>query len=165
MMDFGGDLSILEPALVFQVVNIAGLTGALKLITIDNVARFYFRTGELVFATIETRRRRIGTFLIEKGLLSERQLDEALAEYAAAESGMKIGNFLIERRLIDRDALSDAIQDQMKEVVFEALRWHAGQFVFFHRAEPGEEDILLDVKLDHLILEGLTMLDESSDDE
>ena len=163
-MDFGGDLSVLEPAIVFQVVNISGLTGALKLITIDNVARLYFKKGELIFATIEARRRRIGRFLVEKGLISESKLDTALDEYRAKMERGKIGHYLIERGFIDRDSLVTAIQDQMKEVVYEALGWRKGEFVFFHRAEPEEEDILLDVKLDHLILEGMKRIDENTKD-
>ncbi len=163
-MDFGGDLLVLEPAIVFQVVNISGLTGALKLITIDNVARFYFKKGELIFATIEARRRKLGRFLVEKGLISESQLDTALDEYRAKMERGKIGQYLIERDFIDRGSLVSAIQDQMKEVVYEALGWRKGEFVFFHQAEPEAEDILLDVKLDYLILEGMKRIDENTKD-
>ncbi|HUV37655.1 MAG TPA: DUF4388 domain-containing protein, partial [Patescibacteria group bacterium] len=164
-MDFGGDLSVLEPSVVFQVVNMSGLTGALKMITIGNVARFYFKEGELIFATIETRRRRIGAFLVEKGLISNPQLERALKEYHAEKNRGKIGNFLIERGFIDRDSFVSAVQDQIKEVVYEALGWNRGEFVFFHRAEPEKEDILLDIKLDYLILEGLKRIDEHAKDE
>ncbi len=163
-MDFGGDLSVLEPAVVFQVTNMSGLTGALKLITIDNAARFYFKGGELIFATIETRRCKIGRFLVEKGLISESKLDKALENYQKKKRSGKIGHFLIERGFIDRDSLVSAIQDQMKEVVYEALGWKVGEFVFFNRAEPEEEDILIDVKLDHLILEGMKRIDENTRD-
>lgn len=163
-MDFGGDLSVLEPAVVFQVVNMSGLTGALKLITIDNAARFYFKDGELIFATIEERKRKIGRFLVEKGLITETQLDTALTEFRESRGSGKIGHFLIENGFIERSALVSAIQEQMKEVVYEALGWTEGEFVFFHRAEPGEEDILLDVKLDHLILEGMKRIDEHTNE-
>ena len=163
-MDFGGDLSVLEPAIVFQVINMSGLTGALKMITINNVARFYFKEGELIFATIESRQRKIGKFLVEKGLLSESQLDGALEGYHAMKKRGKIGHFLIERGFLDRESLASAIQDQMKEVVYEALGWGSGEFIFFNGAEPGEEDILLDVKLDYLILEGLKRIDENAKD-
>ncbi len=163
-MDFGGDLAVLDPAVVFQIVNMSCLTGALKLITIGNAARFYFKEGELVYATIETRKKRIGRFLVERELITQRQLDEVLEIYAARKKGRKIGHFLIEGGFINREALVSAIRDQMKDVVYEALRWKSGRFLFFNREEPEEEDILLDVKLDYLILEGLKRLDESSAD-
>ncbi len=121
-MDFGGDLAVLDPAVVFQIVNMSCLTGALKLITTGNAARFYFKEGELVYATIEARKKRIGRFLVERGLISQRQLDEVLEIYAARKKGRKIGHFLIEGGFIDREALVSAIRDQMKDVVYEALR-------------------------------------------
>jgi hypothetical protein len=49
----------------------------------------------------------------------------------------------------------------MKEVVYEVLAWRKGQFIFFNDVLPQDEDILLEVKLDHLILEGLKRLDEA----
>ena len=45
-MDFGGDLSILEPSVAFQVMSFSLLTGEIKFVTHDNVASFYFRKGE-----------------------------------------------------------------------------------------------------------------------
>ena len=77
-MDLGGDLSVLEPSMIFQVTGICGLTGKMKLITIDNVASFWFREGGLLFATIDTRRKKIGEFLIENKIISREQLEEAL---------------------------------------------------------------------------------------
>ena len=85
-MDFGGDLAVLDAALIFQILNMSGLTGVLKLIAIDNVARFYVREGELLYATIETRRKRIGQFLVEKKIISKKQLDETLEEYKAVHA-------------------------------------------------------------------------------
>ena len=59
-MDFGGDLSVLEPSVVFQLMSISVLTGEIKFITVDNVASFYFREGALIYATVDTRRKKLG---------------------------------------------------------------------------------------------------------
>ncbi len=160
-MDFGGSLMVLEPSMVFQVASICGLTGKLKLITADNVASFYFKKGELLYATIDTRRKRIGEFLIEKGIISRQQLSEALAEYRSINGVERIGNILIKHGYLDKRSLVSAIQEQMKEVVYEVLPWKEGQFAFFNMAEPMDEDIVLDIRMDHLILEGLKRMDEA----
>jgi hypothetical protein len=162
-MDFGGDLSVLEPSMVFQMLNMSGLTGVLKFITLDNVSRFYIRDGELLYATIETRRKKIGKFLIEKEFITAEQLDQALEEFKTSMGKERIGHILIKRGYLDYESLVAAIQDQMKEVVFETLQWNRGQFVFFANVLPEDEDILLDVKMDHLILEGLKRIDESKE--
>lgn len=160
-MDFGGNLQVLDPSMVFQVASICNLSGRLKLITTENVASFFFRKGELLYATIDTRKKRIGQFLIERGIITSEQLISALAEYRSGEGGERIGNVLIKRGFLDRESLVSAIQEQMKEVVYEVLQWKEGQFAFFNLDAPTEEDIVLDIKMDYLILEGLKRMDEA----
>jgi hypothetical protein len=162
-MDLGGDLSVVDPSMVFQVTGICSLTGKMKLITKDNVASFWFKEGGLLFATIDTGKKKIGEFLIENGVIEERQLDEALGE--VHERGeRRIGNILIDKGYLDYETLEDAIHEQIKEVVYEVIQWKKGQFVFFSGIEPENEDILLDIRMDHLILEGLKRIDEAARD-
>ncbi len=68
---------------------------------------------------------------------------------------------MIEKGFLEKESLVEAIQEQIKEVVYAVLSWTEGQFIFFRGVQPRDEDILLDVKMDHLILEGLKRLDES----
>ena len=163
IMDFGGDLSVLEPSMVFQIFGLSRLTGLLRFITPGSVASCYFRDGELLYATMDTRKKKIGMVLIEKKYITEKQLNEALIEFLTKGSNKRVGNILIDKGYLDHKSLESAIQDQMKEVVYEALLLERGQFIFFSGIEPKDEDIFLDVKLDHLILEGLKRLDESKD--
>jgi len=163
-MDLGGDLAVMDPSMIFQVTGICGLTGKMKLITIDNVASFWFREGGLLFATIDTRRKKIGEFLTENGIITEKQLDEALEEMRSEKGKKRIGNILIDRGYLDYETLEKAIHEQIKEVVYEVLPWNGGQFVFFSGVEPEHEDILLDIRMDHLILEGLKRIDEAARD-
>lgn len=159
-MDLGGNLSVVEPSMVFQIASICELSGELKLITRDNVASFYFKDGELIYATIDTRKKKLGQFLIEKGYIDEDQLEEALSEYKSKKVDERIGNFLVKKGYLEYEALVSAMQDQMKEVVYEVLPWKKGQFVFFNLIEPMKEDILLDIRMDYLLLEGLKRMDE-----
>jgi two-component system OmpR family response regulator len=162
-MDLGGNLSILDPSSIFQLLNMSAMTGELKLVTVDSVASFYFKEGELVYATTDKKKKKLGRFLIEKGRITEEQLYEALKEFWLHQGNKRIGNILIEKGFLERDLLVDAIQEQIKDVVYSVLSWNEGQFIFFRSVEPRDEDILLDVKMDHLILEGLKRLDESKE--
>lgn len=160
-MDFGGDLSVVDSAAVCQIAGIAGLTGRLKIITTDNVASIFFKRGNLIYASIDTRPKKIGEILIDKGLIDRETLDRSLKECKADGKGKRIGDFLIEKENLKRKDIVSVIQDQIKAVVYSVLRWESGQFVYFDGAEPEDEDILLDIRLDHLLLEGLKRLDES----
>ncbi len=163
-MDLGGNLAVMDPSMIFQVTGICGLTGKMKLITMDNVASFWFREGGLLFATIDTGKKKIGEFLIENDIISEKQLDEALEEMRKKDGKKRIGNILIDREYLDLETLEKAIHEQIKEVVYEVLPWKKGQFVFFSGVEPENEDILLDIRMDHLLLEGLKRIDEAARD-
>ena len=160
-MDFGGSLSILDPSMVFQVASVCGLTGKIKLITVDNVASFFIKNGELIYATIDTSKKKLGQYLIERGVIEKHQLDEALAEYKSGAGVERIGNILIRRGYLGFDSLETAMKDQMKEVVYEVLHWKTGQFIYFNDVVPEHEDIFLDIKMDYLILEGLKRMDEA----
>ena len=122
-MDFSGDLSVLEPATLFQLFNMSRLTGMLKFITKDNNASFYFKEGELIYATIDTRKKKIGRFLIEKEWITEEQLNEALVEFTSKGGIERIGHILIDKGYLDYDSLATVIQEQMKEVVYDVLPW------------------------------------------
>ncbi len=161
-MDFGGELSVIDPSLILQIADMASLTGEMKFITPQNEARMNFKEGDLIFATIESRNKRIGESLVEKGYIDRAQLDIALEEYKSREDRARLGNVMIEKGFIEYDVLVSTIQGQMKEVVYQVLDWKKGRFIFSNGLQPEEEDILLDVKLDHLILEGLRRLDESN---
>ena len=163
-MDLGGDLAVMDPSMIFQVTGICGLTGKMKFITLDNVASFWFREGGLLFATIDTRRKKIGEFLIDADVITEKQLDEALEELRMKKGEKRIGNILIDRGSLDYETLENAIPEQIKDVVYEVLPWTKGQFVFFAKVEPEHEVIVLDIRMDHLILEGLKRIDEATRD-
>ena len=163
-MDLGGNLEVLDPAMVFQVASICELTGKMKFITVDNVASCWFQDGHLLCATIDTRRKTIGRYLIENEVITEEQLERSLEERRSSGKGERIGDILVRKGFLELETLKSSIQEQMKEVVYEVLPWKEGQFVFFSGAEPEDEDIFLDVRMDHLILEGLKRIDEAARD-
>jgi Domain of unknown function (DUF4388) len=44
--------------------------------------------------------------------------------------------------------------------VYELVRWRTGRFRFTSGRRPKAQEVLIDIPLDHLILEGLKRLDE-----
>jgi len=159
-MDLGGELSVIQPVVVCQIAGMAGLTGRIKLITAENGASLYFKNGKLIYATIDTRKKRIGEILVEKGMVDEKTMRNALAQYRKSNSDKRIGDYLIQNGELERDSLEAVIKEQIKNVVYTVLQWDNGNFVYFDGIEPEDEDILLDVRIDYLLLEGLKKLDE-----
>lgn len=158
-MDLSGNLTIIDPALVLQFINTCQLSGMLKFVTIDNVASFYFREGELIHTNIDTKKK-IGEYLLDKDLITRKQLSSALHAFRHEKGFVRVGEILIERGYISKETLSNVIQEQMREVVFEVLSWKEGGFLFFNDVTPKSQDILIDQQLDYLLLEGFRRLDE-----
>jgi hypothetical protein len=75
----------------------------------------------------------------------------------------RLGAILLDRGLIDRAELEAFIQEQIKNLIVEVLRWRSGEFVFEKSAGGNNEDIVLDVQLDRLLLECMTRLDHEGE--
>jgi hypothetical protein len=157
--DLSGNLTAFHPVAVLQMLNLAEATGELRLCAPDNVAQVFFARGHVTWAGIRNRTKRLGEVLVAKGVVSADDLARALAEKTKSQ---RLGDRLIEDKLVERAVLVDAIETQIREVIYEALRWREGSFSFRRGRRPQNEDVFLDVPLDHLMLEGLTRWDEDS---
>ena len=109
-MDLGGNLSVLDPPSIFQLLNMSAMTGELKFVTADDVASFYFKEGQLIYATMDKKKKKLGKFLIEKGWITEDQLYEALKDFWTNQGNKRIGNIMIEMGFFDKQSLVEAIQ-------------------------------------------------------
>lgn len=101
---------------------------------------------------------RIGDALVRQGMLEAAQLEGARIQ--AECKGKRIGTVLVESGSLSQDDLVGAIKDQIQEVVFRLVAIEHGSFAFYSQIYPENEDILLDVSLDFLLIEGLRKLDE-----
>ena len=62
-------------------------------------------------ATTRARRKRLGELLIDAGVITSEQLDQALEQ--KKESGRRLGEALIELKILDEDKLINAISEQL----------------------------------------------------
>lgn len=161
-MDLEGNLAVFEPISVFQLMSLAQTTGELSVDVGDNSARIYFEGGSVTYAEISNRKQRLGEYLVSQKLLSKNKLDKLLVKN---RKGKKLGRFLVEHGAIKEDRLQSAIEDQIKEVVYEVVRWKKGWFRFTNEKLPTQQDVYIDIPLDNLILEGLKRLDEEGENE
>lgn len=159
-MDLEGNLTIFEPISVFQLISLAQATGELSLDVGDNSARVFFDGGSVTYAEISNRKVKLGEYLVKQKLVSQKDLDKILVKN---RKGKKLGRLLVEHDVIDEDALKDAIEVQIKEVVYEVVRWKKGWFQFSADKKPNAQDVFIDIPLDSLILEGLKRLDEEGE--
>jgi hypothetical protein len=76
---FQGDISFVALDNVFQLMDLAGLSGKLEVRSEDNGGTFYFTNGVFINGTLRINPRRIGAILLESGLITEAQFRKACA--------------------------------------------------------------------------------------
>jgi hypothetical protein len=156
-VDLRGNLAVFGPISILQLINLAQSTGELTFESGINTARVYFDNGSVTFAEIANRKVKLGEFLVSEGLVTRERLERALE---ARDGRKRLGTLLVETGAIDAVSLRRAIEEQIKEVMYEIVRWKGGRFRFTSGRRPKAQDIFIDIPLDHLILEGLKRLDE-----
>lgn len=156
-VDLRGNLAIFGPISVLQLINLEQTSGELTFESAGNTARIYFERGSVTYAEIADRRMKLGEYLLAEGLITREDLDRGLDAQGLRR---RLGAVLVEMGAISASTLTGAIEEQIKEVVYEVVRWRGGRFRFTSGRKPKSQDVFIDIPLDHLILEGLKRLDE-----
>ena len=156
-MDLRGNLAIFGPISVLQLINLEQTSGELTFESSGNTAHIYFERGSVTYAEIADRRMKLGEFLLSRGLITRDDLDRGLDAQGLRR---RLGAVLVEMGALNQAMLEGAIEEQIKEVVYEVVRWRAGRFRFTNGRRPKSQDVFIDIPLDYLILEGLKRLDE-----
>lgn len=160
MQDLQGSLEIFEPISVLQLINLAQASGELALVTAENSAKVYFERGNVTFAGLSNRPVKLGELLLREKRIRRDDLDRILSQKS---KGKKLGALLIEAGVIKERELQRAIEEQIKEVIYEIVRWRDGTFSFVHGKKPKAQEVVIDIPLDHLMLEGLKRMDEEKE--
>lgn len=157
MSDLDGNLKIFGPITALQMPNLAQASGRLELKTESNSARVFFEKGNVTYADMADQPMRLGEYLLREGVITRSVLDKTLA---LKPKGKRLGNVLVEAGVIGEADLQSALKEQIKEVIYEIVRWQEGRFIFTSGERPQDTEVLIDSPLDHLMLEGLKRLDE-----
>jgi hypothetical protein len=158
-LDLRGRIDLFQVTNIFQLLHLAQATGKLVLTGPTSKARVYFHQGNVIYARTDAAMERIGDHLVRKGVLEPSQLEGAKIKAGLGE-GKRIGAILVESSSITEHQLQQAVTDQIKEVIYQLVGMEEGTFAFYSQIYPENEDILLDVSLDFLLVEGLRRLDE-----
>ena len=107
------------------------------------------------------RRDRLGDILVKNGLITQAQLDQAVA-VQNTQRDKRLGEILVEREFIAREELHRYIRLQIEEAVYYLFTWNQGTFNFEADVAPDEQDFLVSINPESLLLEGARRVDEWS---
>ena len=164
---FAGTLSALTVAEVAQFVFSSLKTGVLLLSfrgdSAGDPARLrrrslYFRDGQIVFASSSDPRDRLGPVLIEKGLITQPDLDRASR---LVKSGRPLGQVLVDEGVLTSAQLYEGVSAQVREIFLSSFGETDGEFAFLEGPTDESSQVKLAERTRDLLLAGLKRLEQA----
>jgi hypothetical protein len=161
-LDLQGNIEKFTLADILQLIAAGRKSGTLGIQRDDSIIMVYFEAGDIVYGYGPRETFYLGRLLVDRGILTSSQLDEAVASQAQTENTKRLGEILIDKKFIDRADLEAVVREQVEELLYSLLAWRTGSFKFYENEFPTREEIKVSLSVENVILEGLRRLDEES---
>jgi len=145
---------------ILQLVKMSAKSGCLTIRREGETGRVFFRNGFITYATSSPQALPLGERLVKAGVIGKTQLKRALDAQRRSPDGARLGHVLLEGGDIDRETLEQAVREQIEDSVFTFFGWPDGEFQFGADESPSDEDILVELNVEHVIMEGCRRIDE-----
>jgi hypothetical protein len=156
-----GNIAVIELNNIFQFFDYASASGELRIAGEKNNASFFFQNGLLIFGALSVSQKKIGDMLLESNLITAAQLAQCLDIHAQHGGRRRIGDILVKEGFLKFENLAEILKIQAREAFFTTLSWKKGMFFFYADQSPSKEEILINERIDHLLLEGIVRIDNS----
>jgi hypothetical protein len=157
-----GNIAEIELSNIFQFFDYANSSGELRVVSEQNNASFFFQKGMLIFGALSVNQKKIGDMLLESNLITAAQLSQCLDIHAQHGRRRRLGDILVKKGFLEFESLAEILKIQAREAFFTTLSWRKGMFFFYADQYPSKEEILINDRIDHLLLEGIVRIDNSS---
>jgi hypothetical protein len=133
-------------------------SGVLKISSGRNTIQFVVENGRIVGCASNDPPTLLGQFLLSRGRIDEKALQEALAKQE--QTGKSLGQILEEMKLVPETELGRYVVAKAEEMIFKLFEWATAQFEFDSGAKPDPSTIRLDIDVEHILLRGAQRQDE-----
>jgi hypothetical protein len=165
-MALRGSLEVFGLADILQLIHFQRKSGVLTLEGEKDRVKLFFLEGNIVGAISKRRQEdvRLGKVLLKRGILKDEDLQIALEEQR--KTGKKLGSILVKRGVVDKEHIKEVLTGQITETVLQIFGWEKGTYEFTPQAialdTVGDEEVPITLDTQHLLMEGLRILDEWS---
>lgn len=160
-MSLRGNLEDFSLSDIFQLVSYSKKDGVLRIRRGQDSGGVWFHDGRVVFAQSNSLDELLGERLVRARKITRRTLNRVLAEHESQGEGRRrIGQALIEGGYLSEDVLETFVAEQVRETVFDLMRWGEGEFDFEVMSQVPEEDIGPALSIENIIMEGSRRLEE-----
>jgi hypothetical protein len=165
-MALKGSLEVFGLADILQLIHFQRKSGILALEGEKDKIKLFFMEGNIVGAISKRRQEdaRLGKVLLKKGFLKDGELQTALEEQR--RTGKALGSILLKRGVVEEEHIKEVLTSQITETVLQLFSWEKGIYEFTPQTitldSVGDKEIPITLDTQHLLMEGLRILDEWS---
>ncbi len=160
-MALEGTLRDFSLADIFQLIGLQRKTGVLTLRSPEDVVTISFLDGKIVGADSLNKRLedRLGQVLLKSKAISREALERALA--VQRETLERLGHILLTHGLLTKQELSQALQQQILQIIYRTFRWQDGDYHFAQETSVDyDQELVSPMPIESILMEGARMLDE-----
>ncbi len=133
-------------------------TGVLVILNGEIKKTVFFQKGDVRMAASNLPEDRIGAVLYRYGLVTEKQLQNALSK----AKGKRLGQVFVEEGVLTVHELYKCIRKQIEDIFYSILLFRAGEFYFYTMQKEGSLPVLMNLSTNNLLMEGVRRIDEMS---
>ena len=159
-MGFYGDLDDLPLQHILHVLESQGKSGRLTLRTSDDEITILFDRGRVAAVSSTDVNLRIGRVLVEQGLVSELDIEEALALQSVSAEPARIGDILVEVGAVAPREVGQAVAAQFEASLIRILVQPGGSFSFSPEISITADPLMAEVPIEATILNAVRIADE-----
>ncbi len=134
-------------------------TGTLCLLSDRFEKRIYFQEGAIIGSSSNDPREYLGQFLLSEGLISEEQLKTAFD--LQARTHVMLGRILVKNGLLSETKVAEILRLKAVETIYSLFLWTEADFKFLEDELPPGEQVLVSVRVEDILMEGLRRYDTS----
>ncbi len=158
-MALKGNLQDFSATQLLHLINLARKTGTLAVETPQDQARFYFREGKLIYASLDGQDDRLVSILQRAGKITE-ELARTIRARSDIKDDRELGVLLSNAGYVTQKDILDSVRNYVLEVVYKLFTWPEGTFRFEPNLLPVEGRITVSIDLENVIMEGSRRLRE-----
>jgi hypothetical protein len=159
-MELEGSLKAFSLPEILQFLAMGKLTGTLMVRSDHQGIDLVIRQGRIVNSATLNHSRRLGQLLVSRRLVRRTDLENVLHDQKTIQPDQRLGQLLLERELIAIEDLRATIKAQLEEEIWELFSWEDGEFRFENCTEADIHNVLVEIDVEPLIIEGTRRIDE-----
>jgi len=160
IMSLKGNLESFQIASILQLLSSDKKTGILRVKNDENEAQIVLNDGNIIYAIGTKEEDRLGYVLKHRGIISEENLTDCLAE--AREHKTSLSTVVVKKDYISSEALHDLVQERVEKIIYHLFLWQKGEFEYEDTQLNLDGTMVTRLNIIKVILEGSRRQDEMS---